>query len=147
MSYSCRVHGWQHMLNPCPSCVNSIYASGSAFISPQNMTAPKNPPPHEAAGEFPPRISMTEILTQAHGREIAVFLHDRACFIPNGATEYISLAEHTAAVAAARAEAWTDAANFVADKLPKPFTDQLFYNAILEEARKRKYPAGHRGRT
>lgn len=30
MSYSCRLHGWGHLLNPCPSCVD-LRTSGSTW--------------------------------------------------------------------------------------------------------------------
>lgn len=29
MSYSCGIHGWQHMLNACPSCSTGVIATGS----------------------------------------------------------------------------------------------------------------------
>ena len=32
MSYHCETHGWRHMLNPCPSCLNQnvVTISGSS---------------------------------------------------------------------------------------------------------------------
>ncbi len=36
MSFTCGKHGWQHLLNPCPSCSPALTATGNAGMSNQS---------------------------------------------------------------------------------------------------------------
>lgn len=33
MSYSCRDHGWQHLLSPCPACSQQFVVTGNTIMS------------------------------------------------------------------------------------------------------------------
>lgn len=55
--------------------------------------------------------------------------------------EYRSEKEVQALLAAARAEVWKEAANFIADFFPKPHTDQQIYDAIMEKAKQAREEA------
>lgn len=42
MSYSCGIHGWQHMLNACPACSTGSIATGSSIL-PDTNDQPQKP--------------------------------------------------------------------------------------------------------